>query len=84
MEVMPKGGKYLALTRYLKQCGKDCLTLSFKEIEEIIGYDLPPSAHKHMAYWANSRTHSVAFGWMDAGFQTKQKDLEKSLITFVN
>lgn len=81
---MPKGGKYLALTRYLKQCGKDHLTLSFQEIEKIIGCDLPPFAHKHVAYWANSRTHSVAFGWLDAGFQTQEKDLEKRLITFGN
>lgn len=79
---MPKGDKYVSLKSYLKQCGKDCLTLSFNEIEGIIGNNLPQSAYKHTAFWSNSRTHSIALGWMDAGYQIVERNLEKRLITF--
>lgn len=82
MKNMPKGDKYTGLTNYLKQCGKDCVTLTFSEIEGFIGDDLPPSAYKHDAFWSNSRTHSVAFGWLDAGYQTTNRNLKNMQITF--
>jgi len=31
----------------------DRVTLSFSEIERIIGADLPPAAFRHRAWWAN-------------------------------
>lgn len=79
---MPKGDKYIGLTNYLKQCGRDSETLSFDEIERYIGDSLPPSAYKHNAFWSNTRTHSVAFGWLEAGYQTTQRNLKNKQITF--
>jgi hypothetical protein len=82
MKIMPKGDKYVGLTRYLKQCGKDSISLSFSEIEGKIGDTLPPSADKHTAFWSNTRTHSVAYGWLDADFRTEDVNLKNRVITF--
>ncbi len=79
---MPKGDKYVGLTSYLKQCGEDSITLSFSEIEAKIGDTLPPSADKYAAFWSNTRTHSVAFGWLDADYRTEDLNLKNKQITF--
>jgi hypothetical protein len=71
---MPKGDKYIGLSRYLNECGKKVLIMTFDEIESIIGDKLPSSAHKHNAFWANTKTHSVAFGWLNAGYRTVDVD----------
>lgn len=79
---MPKGDKYVGLTRYLEGCGIDELTLSFDQIENLIGDTLPQSAYDHRAFWSNTKTHSVAFGWMDAEYKTTNVDFSNKLITF--
>ena len=43
---------------------------------------MPASAFNHKAFWSNSRTHSVAFGWLDASYRTIDVNLENSVITF--
>lgn len=68
-ENMSKGEKYIGLTRYLKECEKDTITLSFEEIVKIIGEELPPSK-QYTEFWSNSRSHSVAFGWLNASYKT--------------
>lgn len=78
---MPKGDKYIGLTRYLEGCGKDELILSFVQIENLIGDTLPQSAYDHRAFWSNTNTHSVAFGWMDAGYKTTTVDFGNRLVT---
>jgi hypothetical protein len=44
---MPKGDMYIGLQNYLKDSGKVNLSLTFKEIESIVGFSLPASARKH-------------------------------------
>ena len=46
-------GKYDLLRDYLLQCGHNEITLSFSDIESIIGNLLPPSALKYDEWWAN-------------------------------
>jgi hypothetical protein len=59
--------KYMALTEYLNSRSELFFTISFAELDHIV--ELPPSAKKHPAWWANSRNaHSQASGWLDAGF----------------
>ena len=69
---MPKGEKFIALTAYLEECGKDELKMTFSEIERIIGFRLPDSAYMYPAQWSNSESHSLAFGWLNAGYLTRQ------------
>jgi hypothetical protein len=59
--------KYAALTEYLDNRTDLSFNLSFSELDRIV--DLPPSAKKHPAWWANSRNaHAHAATWLDAGF----------------
>jgi len=65
-------GKYRPLGEYLKSQTVSRVRLSFDEIRAIIGADLPPSAHKYRAWWANDRSHVHARAWVDAGWQVEE------------
>ncbi len=79
------GGRYAPLADWLQsQPGRnDNMPLTFNQIEEIIGSDLPPSAREHRAWWANDsvgHTHSQL--WLDAGWRTTYVNLSEGRITF--
>ena len=76
-------GKYDLLAKYLSVCNKEEVNLNMKEIEVIIGDDLPYSAYKHSAWWANEvKGHSHAKSWISEGYRTRDvKPGEK--VTFV-
>lgn len=63
-------GKYMPLTQWLLKCSADSIKLSFLELEEILGFGLPNSAHVHDRWWTNDVYHSQARSWMDAGYKT--------------
>ena len=60
--------KYEPLADYLRAHGGDACSLSFLDIERIIGCSLPASAREHRSWWGNDRTHTQARAWMQAGF----------------
>jgi len=67
--------KYTPLKNYLAglpATTRDA-TLTFTQIERIINDKLPPSAHRHQAWWANeiSGTHTNAHAWLDAGWRVE-------------
>jgi len=64
-------GKYSPLENYLKQCQGKTLTLTYKEIEQILGDKLPMSAYKHQAWWANGG-HYYAESWLGAGWKVDE------------
>ncbi|MFD0587734.1 hypothetical protein ACFQZE_06945 [Paenibacillus sp. GCM10027627] len=71
--------KYEPLRRYLDTY---TITLTYQEIEEILGFKLPDSAYIHSAWWDNGTgNHVQTEGWVDAGWKVVKKDLGKS-ITF--
>lgn len=72
-------GKYTPLTKWLSNCTLDVVTLSFSEIERILGFKLPESAHVHNRWWMNDINHSQARGWTEAGYITTNGN--KSIIT---
>ncbi len=80
---MTKGNKYIALTAYLEKSGQDVVKMSFKEIENILGECLPESAYKYPALWSNSESHSIAFGWMDAGYMSQNLSIAKQSVEFI-
>ena len=60
--------------------------MNFNEIESILGFDLPSSARRHRAWWANENrgSHSHArYGWLAGGFRVVGVDLERESVTFV-
>lgn len=79
---MPKGDKYIGLLNYLRGITGNSIAMSFSEIENKVGDTLPDSAYKYREFWANTRTHSVAFGWLDAGFKTVGVDFKRQYVTF--
>src|SRR3990170_4697463 len=67
-------GKYDPLRRYLESQRSEQLVVSFEEIERLVG-PLPRSALGHRARWANSRSHSNAVAWLDAGWELSHVDV---------
>lgn len=69
-------GKYGPLRDYLRRCKNDEVTLSFADIELIIGGSLPPSASKYNEWWANIgdspyTQHNHAKSWHSAGYRVQ-------------
>ena len=72
--------KYDPLKKYLdKQSIKigEAVTLSFDEIETIIGDHLPKSASVYDEWWENSFNHSQAKSWRSAGYETTDINTNK-------
>ena len=74
--VKSKMKKYEPLEAFLKSLSRDTkeLTVTFREIEKLIGTSLPASAQRYQAWWANqtdtsNRPHAHA--WKSAGFKVE-------------
>lgn len=83
---MPKGDKYIKLKHYLRKSNMQMIKLTFKDIEKILGFPLPASAHKHSeSWWSNNGDHSQAIAWLDAGYETDfvTDTYEQQTIVFV-
>lgn len=79
--------KYINLERSLKSIPQSgtSITLSFEEIEGILGFQLPLSARKYGAWWANQRDFSgrpQAQAWLSAGFEVDQINLHGQTVRF--
>lgn len=77
--------KYDSIPQYLDRKGVDAVSLTFTEIERVLGGPLPPSARKHQAWWANesSGAHVNAKAWRRAGWKTRGLDLGAERVVFV-
>lgn len=75
--------KYKKLAAYLlAQNGKD-VSLSYSQIEQILGFALPETAQNFkQSYWANTKTHSYASSWMAVGYKA-YVDVDNDIVTFV-
>ncbi|MDO9537230.1 MAG: hypothetical protein Q7J68_02805 [Thermoplasmata archaeon] len=73
-------GKYNPIGEYLKKSNKKTEHLTYKKIEEILGFKLPKSFYGHRANWANIN-RPPGNAWIDAGWQVGGVKLGKS-ITF--
>lgn len=69
-------GKYEPLADYLNGLPRSRWAATFEEIESVLKFKLPPSAHKYDAWWSNSRkgNHSQARSWIDAGWLVESVD----------
>lgn len=73
--------RYDALTEHLRRCTEVTVTLTFAELDRLVG-PLPSSARRHAAWWANSRTAQYhARAWLDAGRRARP-DLNAGLVRF--
>lgn len=78
---MANAGKYLALEQYLERNSNQRIQLSFEDIEKIISEQLPASARKYAAWWANnSEGHSHANSWLNAGVKVEEVKLGEFVV----
>lgn len=76
-------GKYEPLTHYLENQSVEIWDANFAEVERVLGFPLPRSAHEYPAWWANQEPgHSQTRGWRDAGWETGQIDLAAKKVRF--
>ena len=75
--------KYRHLTTYLESANSP-VRLTFKELEKIIGFELPSSAYKHREFWANTKSHSIALSWLSVGYKTVEVSIENEYVIFEN
>lgn len=75
-------GKYLNLYNSLITVDTQCITYTFSEINELIFPNcLPTTAYSYPSqWWENSRSHTQANAWLDAGF--KVSGVMENTITF--
>lgn len=58
------------LSEYLNQANKPIITLTFSEIEIIIGAPLPTEAKRTAKWWWNIKDSKKAKAWIDCGYYT--------------
>lgn len=76
--------KYQPLKQHLEGLAVREWHTTFKEIERILGFSLPPSARKHQAWWANAHDHMPQrHVWLDAGWRTHDINLSAGHVLFV-
>lgn len=74
--------KYRKLSAMLAEADGKPVSMSFKEIEDVLGFELPASAREHRAFWANTESHSIALSWLSVGYKTMVVDLAEERIIF--
>jgi hypothetical protein len=75
-------GKYRALARWLASRTDDRVSTTFAQIEEILGFPLPPSCRKHQPHWHSCEGSAVARAIIDAGWVARDVDLGAERISF--
>ncbi|MBD2459437.1 helix-turn-helix domain-containing protein [Oscillatoria sp. FACHB-1407] len=80
---MKGGNKYEPLLNYLRRSDRPEITLTFTEIETIIGDELPTSARRQKAWWSNRTKGALqASAWMMAGYLVEAIDVAHESVTF--
>lgn len=76
--------RYQPLADFLAAKKSDQWDASFADIEERLGFELPQSAYKYQAWWANQSGggHSQTRGWRSVGWRTSKLDLERRRVRF--
>lgn len=76
--------KYGPLREYLQAlpASKQSVTLSFAEIERILGAKLPKSASDYQEWWANQDYGVQAAAWRGAGFRAENVNVGRKTVGF--
>lgn len=85
-EVLLADNRYVNLSNHLEKFPEERrrLALAFTQIEQLIGAELPPSARKHRAWWANdSHSHTQSKLWLAAGWRVDSVNMSEGVATFI-
>jgi len=80
---MKAGHKYFGLYQALHASGQDRISLTFGEIEALLGRPLPVSARARRDWWGNRNGASQSAAWMEAGYHVDKLVLPEERVTFV-
>lgn len=75
-------GKYRTLWEYLTNSTNSELHMTFAQIEEILGFPLPPSSRNHPPHWYGYKGSAVARAVQDAGWKARNVDLKAETVEF--
>ncbi len=81
----PDDSRYAPLAVWLQQQSRhqEKVSLTFREIEEIIGEELPPSAREHRSWWANDPVgHVQSRQWLEVGWRVSTIAMTEGKIVF--
>jgi hypothetical protein len=76
-------GKYQPLTEYLTAQSSGVQSMTFGEIEDILGDTLAPSARKHLPYWYSVQ-NSLGKAIAAAGFKARGVRIDSETVEFVH
>jgi hypothetical protein len=75
-------GKYTPLRDFLIDQDQPVVSMSFEQIEELIGQPLPPSK-ANRAFWSNNPDNNVMTReWLAAGFLAESVDIRRGSLLF--
>jgi hypothetical protein len=76
-------GKYEPLGQFLRKQKRNSVSMTFAEIEALLGDKLPKSSKTHRAWWSNNPSNNVMTReWLEAGYETKNVDLAGERLVF--
>ncbi len=76
-------GKYDPLRAHLRNHGGQSISMTFRQIEGVLGFALPKSAHQYPEWWANNPMgHTHAESWLNAGYQVVSFQLHEGVVVF--
>ena len=75
------GNKYKPLAEYLFRNRAKKIELTYKEIENILGFTLPSTAYNYpQSFWANTETHSYSSAWLKVDYRARTNIADKKVI----
>lgn len=81
-----KAGKYDALYKWLLASQRPRITASFRQIEGILGSELPATARMRPQWWGNEITNSSKHvqcnAWLRAGYRAENLQLLRQTVDF--
>ncbi|WP_441292692.1 DUF4268 domain-containing protein [Sorangium sp. KYC3313] len=81
----PDGSRYGRLNAWMRTwpASQDRVSVSFAEIENVLGGKLPASAREHRSWWGNNATgHAQSKQWLDAGWRVVSVSSRGETVTF--
>jgi hypothetical protein len=79
--------KYDPLHKWLSARSESRISVTFTQIEKILGFTLPRTARKESAWWANednvTSRHVQCKAWLDVGFHVEKLSVAKETLDFV-
>lgn len=80
-ETAPAGQKFLRLSEFFCACNKSSVTMTFQEMEEILGVKLGKSKYDK-SYWYRTGFMNISQSWLDNGYQIYRLNIPKEKVTF--